>query len=146
LAKSNYQFNKRQKELARKKKKEEKRQRKLNKNSMESDENSDQLPDEEVLSILTKLAKQHRDSITEFKKGNRDDLVKKEEAELAIVQGYLPKQLSREELNEIVNAAIKETGAEGKKAMGAVIKTVMAKTKGQADGKIVSEIVNTALS
>jgi len=104
------------------------------------------LDDAAVIAILMNLAKQRRDSIDQFRKGGREDLAVKEESELNILQNYLPKQLSEVELGDMVAAAIKETGATGMKEMGAVIKAVMAKAAGGAEGGAVSAMVKKKLS
>jgi uncharacterized protein len=104
------------------------------------------LDDAAVTAILMNLAKQRKDSIDQFRKGGREDLVAKEEAELRILQGYLPEQMSAEELGRLVDASIQETGATGMKEMGAVIKAVMAKAAGRAEGSAVSEMVKRKLS
>jgi uncharacterized protein YqeY len=104
------------------------------------------LDDTAVISILMNLAKQRRDSIDQFRKGGREDLAVKEESELNILQAYLPKQLSEAELGDLVTQAIKETGATGMKEMGAVIKAVMAKSAGGAEGGAVSAMVKKKLS
>lgn len=104
------------------------------------------LDDGAVVGILMNLAKQRRDSIDQFRKGGREDLAVKEENELNILQNYLPKQLTEAELAEMVAQAIKETGATGMKEMGAVIKAVMAKSAGGAEGGAVSAMVKKKLS
>jgi len=104
-----------------------------------------QLSDEEVIEVASTYAKQRRDSIESYRQGGREELAVKEEAELAIVEGYLPQQLSREKIVEIVRSAVAETGAESVKDMGAVMKVVMPQVKGQADGKLVNQIVREQL-
>jgi uncharacterized protein YqeY len=104
------------------------------------------LDDAAVTGILMNLAKQRRDSIDQFRKGGREDLATKEEAELKILQNYLPQQMSSDELGALVANAIKETGATGMKEMGAVIKAVMAKSAGRAEGSAISEMVKQKLS
>lgn len=104
------------------------------------------LDDAAVTGILMNLAKQRRDSIDQFRKGGREDLAAKEEAELSLLQGYLPKQLSESELGELVAQAIKDTGATSMKDMGAVIKAAMAKAAGGAEGGAVSAMVKKKLS
>lgn len=99
------------------------------------------LEDKEVFQIVSKQIKQHRDSIETFSKGGREDLVEKEKQELEILQSYLPKQLSKEEVVSIVKQAIVETGAASRSDMGKVMKLVMEKVKGAAEGKLVSQIV-----
>jgi uncharacterized protein len=108
--------------------------------------NKNSLNDNEVLGILSKQVKQHKDSIEQFEKGKREDLVEKEKKELEILLTYMPKQLSEEELKRIIDATIKELGATTKKDMGNVIKSVMDKAKGQAEGKIVSKFVADKLA
>lgn len=104
-----------------------------------------ELDDAQTTAILSTAVKQRKESIEQFKKGGREDLVKKEEVELALVEGYLPKSLSESEILSVVEAAIKETGAQGAKDMGKVMKAVMAKTAGRADGKVVSTLVQKKL-
>jgi uncharacterized protein YqeY len=104
-----------------------------------------ELSDEEVLEVLTSSAKKHRDSIEQFRKGGREDLVKQEEDELKLILGYMPEQLSTEELGKLVEEAITEVGAEGEKDMGKVMKVLMPKLKGKADGKAVSLLVSSRL-
>jgi len=99
------------------------------------------LEDKDVFQIISKQIKQHRDSIETFSKGGREDLAKKEKQELEILQSYLPKQLSKEEVVSIVKQAIVETGAASRSDMGKVMKVVMEKVKGAAEGKLVSQIV-----
>jgi uncharacterized protein YqeY len=103
------------------------------------------LSDDEVVQAASAYAKQRRDSIESYRKGSREDLAAKEEAELAIVEEYLPRQLSREEIAGVVRRAIEESGAQSPKDMGAVMKLVMAEVKGTADGKLVNEIVREQL-
>ena len=105
-----------------------------------------ELTDEDVLSLLMKEVKQRRDSIEEFRKGNREDLVEASEKELSILQDYLPEPLSESELEEIVKVTISETGAESKKDMGKVMGLLTSRTKGRADGKLLNQIVQRFLS
>lgn len=104
-----------------------------------------ELTDEDVLSVLVKEVKQRRDSIEEFRKGNREDLVTASEAEIQILQDYLPEPLTEAELEEIVQAVIQETGAQSKKDMGKVMGLLTARTKGRADGKLLNQIVQKHL-
>ena len=104
-----------------------------------------ELSDEDVLEVLTSSAKKHRDSIEQFRKGGREDLVKQEEDELKLILGYMPEQLSTEELGKLVEEAITEVGAEGEKDIGKVMKVLMPKVKGKADGKAVSLLVSSRL-
>tara|TARA_B000000532_G_scaffold8016_1_gene6071 strand:+ start:764 stop:1204 length:441 start_codon:yes stop_codon:yes gene_type:complete len=99
----------------------------------------------DVQKILSKYAKQLKDSIEQFKNGNRLDLVKKEEAEFKIVARFLPKQLSEKEIAVIIDKVIKKLNASNVSDMGNVIKNVMKETKGAADGKIISTIVREKL-
>ena len=102
------------------------------------------LPDNEIIKIITKYGKEIKESIEEFKKVNRADDVAKAEKELVIVQEFLPKQLSADEVKVLVEAVIKETSASSIKDMGNVMKGVMAKAPG-IDGKIVSQLVRELL-
>jgi uncharacterized protein len=104
------------------------------------------LDDAAVIAILANQVKQRKDSIEQFKKGGREDLVAKEEAELKVLQSFMPAQMSSEELGSLVQAVIQETGASGMKDMGAVMKAVMAKAAGRAEGGAVSEMVKKKLS
>ena len=108
-------------------------------------EKTEELDDEKIVAIIQKKARQHKESIEQFKKAGRDDLVKKESEELAILEEYLPEQISEEELEKIVSESITQTGATSMKDMGTVMKDVMARTQGQADGKVISEIVKKKL-
>jgi Uncharacterized conserved protein len=105
-----------------------------------------ELSDEDILAILMKEVKQRKDSIEEFRKGNRQDLVDATEAEVAILQEYLPEPLSESEIEEIVKAVIQETGAQSKKDMGKVMGLLAAQTKGRADGKFLNQVVQKFLS
>jgi uncharacterized protein YqeY len=102
--------------------------------------------DSEALAVLRTLAKQRRESVEAFRKGGRDDLADKEEAEIKIVEAYLPAAASEEEIDAAVVAAIAETGASTAKDMGKAMKAAMAKLAGKnADGKRVSEKVRAKL-
>jgi len=105
-----------------------------------------QLDDQEVLGTIQKLVKQRQDSIAEAEKAGREDIVADEREELAILESYLPKQLTREEIEAEVAATIEEVGATGMKDMGRVMGPLMEKLKGRADGKLVSQIVRERLS
>lgn len=102
--------------------------------------------DEELFGVLSTLSKQRRESIEQFRKGGREDLAGKEEKELEILKGFLPQPLSEEEVRGIVSATAKEIGAEGAKDIGRLMKAVMEKLKGRADGKLVQEIAKAALA
>lgn len=106
---------------------------------------TDLLTDEDAIVVLQKAAKMRRDSIEEFEKGGRAELAAKERAELKVIEEFLPKPLSPEELTELVKAAITETGATSKKDMGLVMKAVQAKAAGRADGRTLSGIVSKLL-
>lgn len=101
--------------------------------------------DEVALDVLTKMAKQRRESIAEYEKGGRQDLVDKEGFELSVIEGFLPKGLTDDEVRAIVTEAIAQTGATSAKEMGKVMSAIMPKTKGRADGKRVQELVKEAL-
>jgi uncharacterized protein len=104
------------------------------------------LEDAEVLQVVASLVKQRRDSIEQFSKAGRTDLVDKETAEIAILERYLPPAVSAEEIEAAVTAAIAETGASSAKDMGKVMKAVMPKLAGKnADGKAVNEAVRRKL-
>ncbi len=103
------------------------------------------LTNEEICKVLLSQVRQRKDSIEQFSKGGRQDLVEKEERELSIVQSYLPPQLSEEEVRELIHEAVKETDARSLKDMGKVMKCVMKKAEGQIDGKLVSALVKEAL-
>ncbi len=105
-----------------------------------------ELSDEEIIKILQKYAKQRKDSIEQYRKAGREDLAEKEERELKIVQEFLPQPLTEEEIQKIVEEVIKETGASSMKDMGKVMKIVMEKTQGRAEGSVVSKIVKEKLS
>lgn len=106
---------------------------------------ADGLSDEEVIGVIKTMVKQNLDSIEQFKKGGRQDLVDKEEAELKILQSFLPPQLSKEEIKSIVSEVVKNLNASGLKDMGRVMKEVMPRLAGKADGKMVNEAVKEAL-
>lgn len=104
------------------------------------------LTDEEVIETITSMVKQRRDSIEQFAKAGRTDLVEKEEAELRLLQGYLPEQLTPEEIGAEIEKAVNEAGAAGMKDLGKVMKLLMPKVSGRADGKLVSDKVRERLS
>ena len=103
------------------------------------------LGDADALEAIASYAKQRRDSIDSYEKAGRDDLAAQERAELAVIQGYLPSQLSRDEVVALVKEAVAASGATGPKDMGAVMKALMPKVKGLADGKMVNEVVREVL-
>lgn len=104
------------------------------------------LDEAQISAILATLAKQRKESIELFQKGKRDDLVEQEQAELNILEGYLPKPISEQELTALVEQIVQELGASGPKDLGKVMKAVMAKAQGKADGKLVQTIVKQKLS
>ncbi len=104
------------------------------------------LEDQECLAVIATYAKQRRDSIEAYRKGGKEDLAAKEEAELAIIQQYLPAAMSEDDVRRVVAAAIAEAGATSAKDMGAVMKIVMPKLKGEADGTVVNRIVRDLLA
>ncbi|RMF82328.1 MAG: GatB/YqeY domain-containing protein [Chloroflexi bacterium] len=111
---------------------------------VEKDDNKELSP-EEVLALLQKEAKKRRETIEEAQKSGHDELAKSEQVELAIIEGFLPQQMSREEIATVVEAAIAQTGASSPKEMGQVMGIVMPQVKGRADGKLVSQIVRELL-
>jgi hypothetical protein len=100
----------------------------------------------EFLQLLSSMVKQRKDSIDQFKKGGREDLVDKEEAELKIIQAFMPEQMSEEDVAREIDMAIKEIGAVSIKDMGKVMKILMPRLTGKTDGKIVGEKVKEKLS
>jgi uncharacterized protein YqeY len=108
-------------------------------------EKKDKLDDNGIIAVIRRQIKQHKDSIEQFQKGGRADLVDKEKKELQILESYLPAQLSVEEIRKIIEEAILSCGAQGQKDMGKVMKEVMAKTGSAADTKLVSDLVKERL-
>lgn len=104
-----------------------------------------ELADNEILSVIQTLCKQRRESIEQYKGGGRTDLADKEARELGILEKFLPAQLSREHVEKIAKEVIGETGAKGATDMGRVMKEAMKRMAGQADGKLVSEVVKSLL-
>jgi uncharacterized protein YqeY len=104
-----------------------------------------ELTDEETIAVISTLVKQRQDSIEQFTKGNRLDLVEKESKELEVLRTYLPPQLSEAEVRDIIKKAVAETGATSQKDMGKLMKVVMPQVKGKADGKLVNDIVKEIL-
>lgn len=105
-----------------------------------------ELSEEEELTVLSREVKQRKDSLQEFEKAGRVDLVEKIQTELEHVEIYMPQQLSEEEVTEIVKEAIAETGAASKADMGRVMAVIMPKVKGKADGSLVNKLVQQHLS
>ena len=107
---------------------------------------SEALEDKDVVVVIKKQIKQRQDSIEQYEKGGRKDLADKETAEMAILKSYLPEELSEQALQQFIEQAIRETGAQSMKDMGSVIKAVAAKAQGRADNRVVSELVKKALA
>ena len=104
-----------------------------------------ELNDDEVLAVLVKEVKMRQDSLEEFAKAGREELVEQAKQEIAILRKYLPEQLSDEELRALVEEAVAETGAAGPKDMGKVMAALMPKTRGRADGKRINTMVRELL-
>ena len=104
------------------------------------------LDDAGVLGVVSSEIKRRKDSIEQYRAGNRADLVEKEEAELAILQGYLPAQLSEAEVKAKIEEVVKRVGAQGPRDMGKVMKELQPEVQGRADGKTVSELVKARLA
>ena len=105
-----------------------------------------ELGDEQIVDIMAKEAKKRRDSIADYEKGGREDLVSKIKEEISIIEEYLPKQLSKEEVAEIVKAVIAEVGAASMKDMGMVMKSAKERIGAASDGKTINEVVKELLS
>ena len=105
-----------------------------------------ELDNTQILAVLDKMAKQHRDSINQFQQAGRNDLVEKENRELAIVQTYLPTQLSDAEIQQLLQEAIQESGASSMQDMGKVMAVLKPKLQGRADMGKISGLVKTRLS
>jgi len=105
-----------------------------------------ELNEAEFLQLLSAMVKQRKDSIEQFEKGGRTDLVEKEEAELKVIQEFMPTPMSEAELDAMIAEAIRETGAASVRDMGKVMATLMPKVTGKADGKMVGEKVKARLS
>jgi len=114
--------------------------------NLEIEKKAEKLEDKDVMGIISKQVKQHKDSIDGFTKGNRQDLVDKETAELKILESYMPKMMPADELKVIVKSAIAVVGAKGRADMGKVMKAAMEEAKGAADGKMLSQIVSEELA
>lgn len=100
------------------------------------------LTDEEALAVITRLSKQRKDSIEQFRKGNREDLVKVEEAQLAILEKYLPKMMDKSEVEKIAKAKKEELGISDATKKGMLMSALMKDLKGKADGTVVKEAVD----
>lgn len=104
------------------------------------------LDEDEAITLLLREAKKRRDSIEEAQRLGRTETVEKEQFELSVIESYLPQQLTREELEAEVRRAIEETGAKNVKEMGSVMKVLMPRIKGRADGRLVNEVLKALLS
>jgi uncharacterized protein YqeY len=104
------------------------------------------LDDAGVQAVIASEIKRRRDSVEQYRLGGREDLASKEEAEIGMLQGYLPAQLSAEELGKVVDAVIARVGAQGPKDMGKVMKELLPEVQGKAEGKVVSELVKAKLA
>ena len=104
------------------------------------------LTEEQAIAVLMKAAKQRKESITQFEEGGREDLAEKEKGELEIIEEYLPKMLTEDEVREVVSKKIADLGAEGPQDMGKVMGPIMGMLKGKADGGLVSKVVKEELS
>jgi uncharacterized protein YqeY len=104
------------------------------------------LDDAGVLQVIGSEIKRHKDSVDQYRAGNRLDLVAQEEGELKVLQAYLPAQMGEGELQALVEAAVVKTGATGPRDMGTVMKALLPDVQGKADGRLVSELVKARLS
>ncbi len=105
-----------------------------------------ELTGEDQMQVLSSAAKKRKESIESYEEGGRDDLVQQERAELAVIEKYLPEQLNEDEIRELVDEVLVETGAETMRDMGRVMGTIMPQVRGKADGSIVQQIVREKLS
>jgi len=105
-----------------------------------------ELDDAAVIAVMSTLAKQRREAAEAFRNGDRIELAEQEEAELAVLQSFLPEQMSEDEVRDLVDAVVTELGAESMKDMGRVMKELTDKTRGRADGKLVSALVKARLA
>jgi len=105
-----------------------------------------ELSNEQIINVIAKEVKKRKDSIADYEKGGREDLVKQIEEEITYLEKYLPEQLSKEEIDKIVKEVIKETGATTIKDMGKVMKSAKEKIGAQADGKTINEVVRENLA
>lgn len=105
-----------------------------------------ELTDEEVLQVLGSMVKKAKESIEQFQRGHRQDLVDKEQRELEVILSFMPRQMSHEEIREEIAAVIRELQVEGPKSLGLVMKASMERLKGKADGRLVNQIAKELLS
>lgn len=103
------------------------------------------LTEDDIMGVLSTMVKQRKESAEQYEKANRKDLADKENTEISIIQEYLPKQLTTEELDAIIKSTIQETGVVGMKEMGKLMKELMPKVKGKADGKLVNQMIKERL-
>ena len=101
---------------------------------------------DDIMAVLKKLVKQRKESIEQFAAAGRNDLADAETAELKVLEGYLPAQMGREQIEKIVNEVVVAVGAKSIKDMGAVMKETQARTAGAADGKLISEVIKAKLA
>ena len=106
---------------------------------------TENLTEAEVVALIQKEVKKRRDAAEQYEKGGRPELASKEKQEITVLESFLPKPLALDELEQLIRAAIQETGATSKKQMGQVIKAVQARAAGRAAGKIISELVGKLL-
>lgn len=118
----------------------------LEKEISERKEGESTLSDEQIVEVLMKAAKQRKESIDQFKDGGRDDLVKKEEMELTLIENYLPEMMDEEEVRQAVKEQIEQMNASTMADMGKVMGALMGKLKGKAEGSLISKIVKEELS
>ena len=105
----------------------------------------EQISDEDALAVIKRAVKQRKDSIQQFRSGNREDLAQKEEAELKILETYMPAQMSREQIEVVAKQVKEKLGITDKSKMGQFVGAVIKETKSQADGSVVKEIVESLL-
>ncbi len=105
----------------------------------------EEISDEDALAVIKRAVKQRKDSIEQFRRGNREELAQKEEAELKILETYMPEQMSREQIEEVAKQVKEKTSITDKSKMGQLVGAVMKELKGQADGSVVKEVVESLL-
>lgn len=110
------------------------------------DLNKEELSEEKIAGVLGKMLKKYKDSIDQFKAGNRQDLVDKETAEMQVLVKFLPEQMPEDDVKRIVSEVVAQSGAVSQKDMGKVMKIVLERVKGRADGSLVSRLVKETLS
>lgn len=108
-------------------------------------DNRVELDDQGVIDVIAKELKKRKDVLPEYEKSGREDLITQLNREIEIVMGYLPSQLSEDELDEIIKAAVESTGASSKKDMGKIMAAVLPRVKGRADGKLVNKLASKYL-